>query len=362
MEQFLNHFIYNLKSKLNEILLYEKSLILIIILSIISVTVYEFGKRNISHIKYNQHSKVIKKQYIQINYFTKWRDNFISVATPIDQNGLVRGFFLGKDEYIPEKIREDFKNAGLYHLLAASGFNCFIVSFCFLLFSRLILHLSWFRLSNINTIKLKSFISPMFSILGAWIFFFWSDQSPPIVRASIMITVNYLLNYLGIFPKFSRTLLVHYFIFIIFSPWLFNSASFQLTFGCLLGIIIFEKISPIYFFLNKSNNSIVHSIIKTINTSLGACLGTVPTTWIFFGSINFTSIFTNFFAVPITSFLIMPFSICSMIAVVPISDNLLQFQIFLAKVFITISYLLSELLNNLVHVYNKHGILLLYQN
>ncbi len=352
-----------LVSKTNLILEYEKPLIVLTILAMISVGSYEFAKKRWyrSHSDSGRSTQIARTQLVSIPYFTGWRERFVETAKPLDSDGFVRGFFLGKDEFIPTGISAEFKVAGLYHLLAASGFNCFIVSACFLLLARLSLHLFWFRLKTITAIRLKMFITPFFSITGAWVFFLWSDQSPPIVRSAIMITVKYFLDFIGIRPRFSRVLFVHYIAFLIFAPKLFSSASFELTFGCLFGILLVENIKIKTIQKYKLLNFIVRSML----TSFGASLGALPATWIFFDSINFTSIFTNFFAVPITSFLIMPASLLGMLILTPLSSQcgfMYAFQHFLASFPIQFAAFTSQILKLLVETYLQAGPVLHYVN
>src|SRR5262245_60997826 len=65
------------------------------------------------------------------DYFRRWRAEFLAANRPRDNLGLVRGIFLGDDSEVPASERERFRAAGLSHLLAASGFNCWIVAAAF---------------------------------------------------------------------------------------------------------------------------------------------------------------------------------------------------------------------------------------
>ncbi len=361
MEKFVN--------RINLFLQFEKPIIILTLLTMISVGFYLIGKTNFKYKNEFNHNIKYKHQLVRFNLFTNWRQRFENECSKVDNTGLVSGIFLGSDQNISQNTREEFYKSGLTHLLAASGFNCFIVAISFTIFLRLILHFLSFHLSVSKLNQMYLFTQNYLPIIGAWLFFFWSDQSPPILRSSLMITVTLILNSLGILPVFSRSLLIHYLFFLIFSPWLILSASFELTFGCLFGILLMEKIKilkPMDTFLKTirctKDNKIWHFAIHSILTSIGACLGTIPTTWLLFDSINFTSIFTNFFAVPITTFLIMPFSLVAMLILIPISSNPFIIQSKLANILIIIAHYSSTILLKSIHWYNTHGIILQYVN
>jgi predicted membrane metal-binding protein len=129
-----------------------------------------------------------------------------------------------------------------------------------------------------------------------------------------MISLAFLLDFMGYGAPFGRLLLVQYLVSLILLPRLWHSASFQLTFGCLFGILIFPRMVERF---KPKFGSWIDAAWNYFTVSLGACLGTIPTTWIVFGEINFTSLATNWFAVPPVSFIIMPLGLAQILMLAP---------------------------------------------
>lgn len=55
-------------------------------------------------------------------------EHALALALPPAQTGLLRGMVLGQDHALPESVREDFRAAGLAHLVAASGQNVMLLA------------------------------------------------------------------------------------------------------------------------------------------------------------------------------------------------------------------------------------------
>lgn len=251
-------------------------------------------------------------------FFRQWRNEYLKRSQATDLSGLSRGIFLGEDRYISQTDKELFGEAGLTHLLAASGFNCWIVAMLFsgvfqLLFVMIGSPLE-LCLGSVRLLRLRTYSSSVSWILGAWIFWFWSDQSPPITRSVSLITANFIFSIFRFSFPFPRVLLLQYCFFLIIWPKLWGNPSFQLTFGCLFGIIALPKVlkpfQPSHLALKKLWNYAA--------VSLGASLGTIPTTWIYFSEVNFNNLFTNWFSGAIVSALIMPIALAQMILVFPL--------------------------------------------
>ncbi len=291
----------------------EKALLVLICLALISVTLQNSSRKHWqkSHIQSPENLQdanstrpnvYIKKTHLILNipFFQNWRKEFEARLSPYDKLGLVRGFFLGSDENIPGAVQKTFKDAGLYHLLSASGFNCFVVALFLGSAAQLIFYFLMGFFPAPLALEIKKWLFPTAQLLGAWLFWLWSNQSPPITRAAILISLKQVLELLKIRTSFLRVLFIQYLFSLIFFPKLWSSASFQLSFGCLFGILVFQKLFRNSLFWNY------------IAVNCGACLGALPTTWIFFQEINFNSVLTNWFAIPVVSFLIMPLSLIEM--------------------------------------------------
>lgn len=245
-------------------------------------------------------------------FFRDWRARYLEANRAADRLGLVRGIFLGDDSSVPSEVRELFRNAGLSHLLAASGYNCWIVAVVLELMIATVIFFAIPLFPGKLALRTRKFSGPLSRLFGAWLFWLWTDQCPPITRTVLMISLKFLLDLVGFAAPFGRLLLVQYLISLAAMPSLWRSASFQLTFGCLFGLILLPPLMRPFRPLR-----VPEFLWTYFWTGTGAVLGTIPTTWIVFGEINFTSLLTNWFAVPPVSFVIMPLGLVQMLLLVP---------------------------------------------
>jgi predicted membrane metal-binding protein len=250
-------------------------------------------------------------------FFRRWRARYLESNASPDQLGLVRGIFLGDDSCIPNEVRELFRNAGLAHLLAASGYNCWIVALMLELVIAAALYFCIPFFPGWLALRARKSAGPLSRLAGAWLFWLWTDQCPPITRSVLMISGKFLLELAGFAAPFSRLLLVQYLVSLTVMPTLWRNASFQLTFGCLFGIVLLPPLLRPFRPLR-----VPEFLWNYFWTGMGAVLGTIPTTWIVFGEINFTSLLTNWFAVPPVSFVIMPLGLAQMLLLVPGTEGL----------------------------------------
>jgi ComEC/Rec2-related protein len=249
-------------------------------------------------------------------YFLCWRKNYLTANREIDRLGLVRGIFLGDDSQIPDEVRETFREAGLSHLLAASGYNCWIVAMVFALVFQLLLQVAAPLLPSLTNLLLKKYSAPVSKLLGAWLFWLWTDQSPPITRSVAMISGIFVFELLEVPVPFGRFLVVQYLCSLIVLPRLWHNASFQLTFGCLFGLVLFPPLVE-RFRSRWWSEGFRAKVWDYMVTGFGACLGTIPTSWIIFDQANFTSLLTNWFAIPPVSFILMPLGLVQILLLAP---------------------------------------------
>lgn len=249
--------------------------------------------------------------------FDDWRANFLARAAPHDPHGLARGIFLGDDSSIPSGTRDLFRSAGLSHLLAASGFNCWIVAVFFGAFGlsalQLVARSGW--LSGVAELGLRRWLDPGARLGGAWLFWSWTDQSPPITRAVVLVSSQFVLRLAGLRAPFGRVLLVQYLVSLALVPRLWQSVSFQLTFGCLFGLVLFP---PLVARFAPRDGIVGPAVFGYFTSGFGASIGAAPTTFLAFGEINFTGLLTNWFSVPLVSFALMPVALVEMLLSFPL--------------------------------------------
>lgn len=283
----------------------NQTLMILLVLTIIAI----------GFLQPSQHA-YLKKNHINFipKYFKQWRQNFIIEQDQSVYGSLIRGIFLGDASSLSRTTNDLFRQAGLSHLTAASGFNCFMVAYCFSLGGSLLLNILGPGLALYQQLFAKRWLPIAAKMLGAWLFWLWSDQSPPITRSVVMISCYFAFELSRWRISFKHFLVVQYCLFIICYPEIFQNISFQLTFGCLLGMVYGQV--PLQNWLGQ-RFGLPRWLAAYIAATTSACLGTAPTTWLYFGQINFTGLFTNWFSGPLVSFFIMPISLLEMFWCLP---------------------------------------------
>lgn len=276
------------------------------------------------------------------NFFNLWKNLFLKYHSNCDPTGLARGIFLGDDSSLSFYSKDTFRNAGLAHILAASGYNCMIVGALFTLPLMLL---------NRSCPTIAQSLRPLCWSSGAALFWCWSDQSPPVSRATSYVLLKTALFYTGIDVPFLRLVLIQYGISLLIWPRQFNQAGFQLSYACLLGMALGMGLSlKIKNFITSFKYKLfLSAIISYICCSLGAILLASPLTWIYFGEINLNGFLSNLIAGPVVSLIIMPLGLVIMFLALFnlfMGDflDLSSFAIFLARTNGTICTLLSDII------------------
>ncbi len=247
-------------------------------------------------------------------YFRRWRAAFIEINRPQDRHGLVRGIFLGESSAVDAPTRELFLDAGLSHLLSANGLKCWIVALTFKLGLALLLHLSAPNLPAALVLRSRRGLGPLARFCGTWLFWLWSSQTPAITRVAVLFTTKIVLDALELRVAFFRLLVVQYLCSLALAPALWHSAGFQLTYGCLTGILWFPRLVRRW---RPQQGGLRTALWDYFAVSTGAVVGGLPCSLLIFDEINFMSLTTNWFAVPLVSFVIMPLGLTQMLLLAP---------------------------------------------
>lgn len=196
------------------------------------------------------------------------------------------GILLGARRSIPYAVLEDFRRAGLTHILAISGYNIIIlIVFVTAVFSFLPRKIStWISLAVILLFTL---------LVGA---------SASVVRAAIMGSLSLFARLVGRKSSGMRALVITAGIMILFDPSiLFSDIGFQLSFAATAGILLFSK--RFEFFLKKIPENFV--IRTSLATTLAAQVFTTPLIFWHFGGISFIAPFANVIVLPFVPLLML---------------------------------------------------------
>jgi len=188
------------------------------------------------------------------------------------QSALLLGIVFGIKQNMPDDFMLILRDAGVVHVIAASGMNVSMVAGSFIyIFQR------FFKR------RTALFLSLLILLLYVSIAGFEAS----IVRAAIMAGISFTAGITGR-QKYSIYALFLTAVFMLFinPSWIFD-VGFKLSFLATLGIIILK---PVF---DQWLKRLSGSIKDDFNTTLAAQLATLPILLSSFGSINFLSILIN---------------------------------------------------------------------
>jgi competence protein ComEC len=211
-------------------------------------------------------------------------------------------------------IRQAFTDAGLAHILAISGLHLTLVAgLIFLLFRRGLALIP--TLAENYPIKKWTAVVVVLATFG---YLSISGYGIPGQRAFVMISIVMLGILLDRNPLSMRLVAIAATVILLFRPESLLSASFQLSFAAVVGLIAAYEggWGPLraWSFEGGYVRKIIAYAAGLIVTTLIATLATTPYTLAIFNRITFQAIVGNFLAIPLTSILIMPAATVSVIS------------------------------------------------
>lgn len=243
-------------------------------------------------------SRLAKKREEITAYFLK--------TMPSPLGAIAAALITGDKAAIPEKVREDFINSGLAHILAISGLHLTIIAgVVFAVFRRGIALIPPLCLA-FNSKKLAA----VATIVMTFLYLVLSGFGIPAQRAFIMITVVMGAILLDRTALSMRTVALAAFVILLLMPESLLGPSFQLSFAAVVALIAGYETwrNPLSSWMVRGGmlRKKVAYCGGLIFTSLLATLATLPFTIYLFHRFSLHAIIANLVAVPLTSLLIMP--------------------------------------------------------
>lgn len=245
-----------------------------------------------------------------------------------DTSDVVKGFLFGDTSDIDPDVKEDFRAAGISHLLAVSGLHVGIIALFFTaLFSK-----AGFK-----------YLQYLLAAVAVFLLAALSGFSPSVVRALIMQFILLLGNVVSRRSDTKNTFGLALLLLVVFDPFIVSSPSFLLSFASTAAIVfLYEPVSgavvnflfvrfsirPGKFFGKIISVVIVSVLCTAVSFPISyACFGTasllgVVGNILIFPFVSFSFIFavvallTSF--LPLISFIALPFAYISKIGVLAI--------------------------------------------
>lgn len=179
----------------------------------------------------SRHGHPLKSNLLKLksSFLNKIRETFVEPYA-----SLLSGLLLAGKDAMPKNILEEFRRAGIVHIVVLSGYNITIIAdFLRRIFQNAFL---WFRIGGPR-------IADVFSIAGIILFVFMTGAEATVVRASLMVLTVIAARMLGRRYSPSRALVLAGFAMLLHNPKiLVFDPSFQLSFLATLGLMYFVPI------------------------------------------------------------------------------------------------------------------------
>jgi len=214
------------------------------------------------YFSYKYQSSLYERIRVVFQSFSNSFVIFLKRATGDENGAIAAALFLGLG--LDKATKDIINQAGISYLFVVSGFHFFLVYFLF----------RWI----IAYIKTTYFASFMIRILFLTIFFLTCSTGPSSFRAYLMLMLYELFRLLD-YPVSPLSVVgLSGLIILINDPSMAINAGFQMTYGAVLGILIFSKIIP------------MKTGVLQLMVPLGSLFFIIPITAINFGVVPLLSI------------------------------------------------------------------------
>jgi len=213
-----------------------------------------------------------------------WMIRIIEHTLPQLYSAILKGIMLGDKESLPSEVREYFLRTGTGHILVVSGLHVGLILFIlFLLFKSLGIS---YRLASLISIPLLFYYALLTGLRA------------PVVRASLMGIVGLICLLLDRDVPILVILSLAALIILTFNPLNLFTASFQLSFIAVGGIIY---LTP---HLKKKMSILPNYLRKSLAVSLAAQLSILPLLAFYFKRLPLIGIITNLFIAPLMTIIL----------------------------------------------------------
>lgn len=217
------------------------------------------------------------------DYPAIWRHRLIGIldsALPEDAASFARALLLGDRTGIDYETSTAFKISGISHIIAVSGLHVSILfGFIYLITAR------------------NRYLTAFLGIPVVILFAAVAGFTPSVVRASIMQTLVMLALLFNKEYDGPTALSFAAVVLLVANPLVITSVSFQLSFGCMAGILLFSGKVRDWLMddkrLGRWNNKLTRWFSGSIGVTLSAMVFTTPLVAVYFGTVSLIGVVMN---------------------------------------------------------------------
>ncbi|MGN1131653.1 MAG: ComEC/Rec2 family competence protein, partial [Ruminococcus sp.] len=198
-------------------------------------------------------------------------------------------------------IKEDFRRAGISHILVVSGLHINV--------------LSMILLAALGKILKKRYVYCPLLILFVMFYMVMTGLSFSVIRSGIMMIIILVGMMLREKPDTLNSLGIAGLVIVLFNPYSAGDIGLLLSFSATLGIILVTKpVSRYVIDKLKFSNRIIIIIINILSVSFSAFLFTFPLLIIFFHNISLVQILASLLVSPVFELLLLMIILGSVLA------------------------------------------------
>jgi competence protein ComEC len=203
---------------------------------------------------------------------------------PAREAALARGFVLGEDEEIDAATVEDFRRAGLSHLLAVSGQNVALLALLVM------------PLLALLGMPLRTRLLWIVAAIAVYVPL--AGGSPSIVRAGVMGALTLLATFVGRRSSRLYALAIAAIVTLAIDPRIGADVGWQLSFAAVLGILAIARPLQKTIASRLGPGGLGGALADGLAVTVAATLATAPLIVFHFGELSTVSLLTNLLALP----------------------------------------------------------------
>lgn len=208
----------------------------------------------------------------------------LSSSMPAREAALARGFVLGEDKGVDPTTVEDFRRAGLSHLLAVSGQNVALLA------------LLAMPLLALLGMPLRTRLLWMLAAIAVYVPLAGGGSS--IVRAGVMGALTLLATFVGRRASRLYALAIAAIVTLAIDPRIGADIGWQLSFAAVLGILAIARPLRTAIASRLGTSGLRGALAEGVAVTVSATLATAPLIAFHFGELSTVSLFANLLALP----------------------------------------------------------------
>lgn len=207
------------------------------------------------------------------------------------EQGLAEALLIGYKDDLDKNLVQAYSNTGVVHIIAISGLHLGLIYWLLMMLTKP-LH----RKKNFNWLRILLVIGSL------WLFSLLAGAQPSVLRSALMFSVIAFAELAARRTNIFNTLACSAFILLCVNPFWLWDVGFQLSYAAVLSIVLFFQ--PVYNWFSFSNKAI-DMMWKLTAVTISAQVLTLPISIYHFHQMPLLFLFTNFFAVPLSSIILL---------------------------------------------------------